>query len=155
MQTRRLLTLLLRSAAVLLSVSSVDAGSTAYSWRYYRPGNTGIQGDYNEAIWIGADGDPYIGGYDPFFEEGGGSCQQRSTALQPSPAQRELMTTIEKGMPLEQVEYRLGVQSDPGPGTANHGLFEFTLQDGSRARGMFETVWQPEPVFVFESWVEN
>ena len=71
MQTRRLLTLLLRSAAVLLSVSSVDAGSTAYSWRYYRPGNTGIQGDYNEAIWIGADGDPFVGGYDPFFEEGG------------------------------------------------------------------------------------
>ncbi len=41
------------------------------SWRYYRPGNTGIQGDYNEAIWIGPDGDPWIGGYDPGSEEGG------------------------------------------------------------------------------------
>ncbi len=43
-------------------------GST---WRYYRPSNTGIQGDINEAIYIGADGDPWIGGYDPGFEEGG------------------------------------------------------------------------------------
>lgn len=43
----------------------------SYSWRYYRLGNTGIQGDYNEALWIAPDGDPYIGGYDPFFEEGG------------------------------------------------------------------------------------
>jgi hypothetical protein len=43
-------------------------GST---WRYYRPSNTGIQGDLNEAIYIGADGDPWIGGYDPGFEEGG------------------------------------------------------------------------------------
>lgn len=41
------------------------------SWRYYRPGNTGIQGDYCEALWIGPDGDPWIGGYDPGFEEGG------------------------------------------------------------------------------------
>ncbi len=42
-----------------------------YSWRYYRPGNTGIQGDYCDAIWIGADNDPWIGGYVPSFEEGG------------------------------------------------------------------------------------
>ena len=50
-----------------------DGGSPggATSWRYYRVGNTGIQGDYNEALWIGPDGDPYIGGYDPIFEEGG------------------------------------------------------------------------------------
>jgi len=43
----------------------------SYSWRYYRPGNTGIQGDYCEAVWVGPDGDPWIGGYDPSFEEGG------------------------------------------------------------------------------------
>jgi hypothetical protein len=43
----------------------------AYAWRYYRPGNTGIQGDFNEALWVGPDGDPYIGGYDAAFEEGG------------------------------------------------------------------------------------
>lgn len=47
------------------------ASAQGESWRYYRPGNTGIQGDYNEALWIGPDGDPYIGGYDPGFEEGG------------------------------------------------------------------------------------
>lgn len=41
------------------------------SWRYYRPSNTGIQGDLNEAIHIGPDDDPWIGGYDPGFEEGG------------------------------------------------------------------------------------
>jgi hypothetical protein len=42
-----------------------------YSWRYYNTGNTGIQGDYVEAIWIDHDGDPYLAGYTPGFEEGG------------------------------------------------------------------------------------
>jgi streptogramin lyase len=42
-----------------------------YSWRYYNTGNTGIQGDYAEAIWIDHDGDPYIAGYTPGWEEGG------------------------------------------------------------------------------------
>ena len=45
--------------------------STTYSWRYYNTGNTGIQGDYVEAIWIDHDGDPYIAAYTPGFEEGG------------------------------------------------------------------------------------
>ncbi|MEQ1902569.1 MAG: hypothetical protein ABL888_00120 [Pirellulaceae bacterium] len=45
--------------------------STSTEFRYYRLGNTGIQGDWNEAIWVGPDGDPWIGGYDPIFEEGG------------------------------------------------------------------------------------
>ncbi len=45
--------------------------STTYSWRYYNTGNTGIQGDYVEAIWIDDDGDPYIAGYTPGWEEGG------------------------------------------------------------------------------------
>jgi hypothetical protein len=40
-------------------------------FRYFRPGNTGFQGDWSEAIWVGSDGDPWIGGYDPIFEEGG------------------------------------------------------------------------------------
>jgi len=31
-----------------------------YSWRYYRPGNTGIQGDQATALWIDENGDPYI-----------------------------------------------------------------------------------------------
>ena len=41
------------------------------TWRYYRAGNTGMQGDYNYVLWIAPDGDPYISGYDPFFGEGG------------------------------------------------------------------------------------
>ncbi|MBP1643170.1 MAG: SMP-30/Gluconolactonase/LRE-like region [Acidobacteria bacterium] len=69
----------MRSAVLLLLVPSLVALSPApaageipgATWRYYRPGNTGIQGDFNEAIFVGADGDPWIGGYDPSFEEGG------------------------------------------------------------------------------------
>jgi hypothetical protein len=53
----------------LASTSTVVAQEV--SWRYYRPSNTGIQGDYVEALWIGPDGDPYFGGYDPGYEEGG------------------------------------------------------------------------------------
>ncbi|MFN0150132.1 MAG: FlgD immunoglobulin-like domain containing protein [bacterium] len=61
------------SSVVLLLVltSATLARATGESWRYYRPGNTGIQGDYNEAIFIDADGDPWIGGYNPTAEEGG------------------------------------------------------------------------------------
>jgi len=63
----------IRSLTIMSAVVAcvIQAGEPTYSWRYYRPGNTGIQGDYNEAIWVGPDGDPYIGGYDPIFEEGG------------------------------------------------------------------------------------
>lgn len=57
---------------LILSNSIIfSQGSENNSWRFYRPGNTGIQGDYCDAIWIGPDGDPYIGGYDPIFEDGG------------------------------------------------------------------------------------
>lgn len=48
-----------------------DVPQPTYTWRYYRPSNTGIQGDYCDALWIGADNDPWIGGYEPGFEEGG------------------------------------------------------------------------------------
>jgi hypothetical protein len=46
------------------------------SWKltkfsYHRLGNTGVQGDSSEALWVAPDGDPWIGGYDPIFEEGG------------------------------------------------------------------------------------
>lgn len=51
--------------------ASALADEPVYSWRYYRPGNTGIQGDYCEALWISPSGDPWVGGYDPGFEEGG------------------------------------------------------------------------------------
>ena len=43
----------------------------SFTWRYYRPSNTGIQGDWCDALWISSDGNPWIGGYDPGFEEGG------------------------------------------------------------------------------------
>ena len=56
---------------LLLSTASNILLPQDYSWRYYRLGNTGIQGDYNYALWIAPDGDPYISGYDPFFGEGG------------------------------------------------------------------------------------
>jgi hypothetical protein len=47
------------------------ASAAEATWRYYRLGNTGIQGDYNYALWLAPDGDPYINGYDAFFGEGG------------------------------------------------------------------------------------
>ncbi|MBS1722005.1 MAG: hypothetical protein JSS66_03240 [Armatimonadetes bacterium] len=61
---------------VLLGMALVLSGSAQpatdkYLWRYYRPGNTGIQGDLNAAIWIGADNDPWIAGADPLAQEGG------------------------------------------------------------------------------------
>ena len=64
-----------RAAALAVVAGSMwgapAAGQVQYGWRYYRPGNTGIQGDYCDAIWIGPDNDPWIGGYDASFEEGG------------------------------------------------------------------------------------
>lgn len=66
------LTQMLPALAVIAALAAGTAGAEdTFSWRYYRPGNTGIQGDYNEAIYIDADGDPWIGGYNPVAEEGG------------------------------------------------------------------------------------
>lgn len=67
---RSLYTLLIAFVLFTYGVAIAEA-EESYSWRYYRLGNTGLQGDYNQAIWVGPDGDPYIGGYDPPFEEGG------------------------------------------------------------------------------------
>lgn len=50
------------SLASLLAVASFAGGPEKLTWRYYRPGNTGIQGDTNECIWIDSDNDPWIGG---------------------------------------------------------------------------------------------
>jgi len=58
------------ASILVLGIGSADSQET-YSWRYYRLGNTGIQGDYNYALWIAPDGDPYISGYDAAFGEGG------------------------------------------------------------------------------------
>jgi streptogramin lyase len=56
---------------LFLLITTVSAQNPDYSWRYYNTGNTGIQGDYVEGIWIDHDGDPYIAGYTPGWEEGG------------------------------------------------------------------------------------
>jgi len=54
-----------------LALVAISQSQVRYSWRHYTPGNTGIQGDYVEAIWIDHDGNPYIAAYVPFFEQGG------------------------------------------------------------------------------------
>lgn len=59
------------TAAVVAAPSSIAAAGDTFSWRYYRVGNTGIQGDWNGAIYLEANGDPWIGGYTPSWEEGG------------------------------------------------------------------------------------
>ena len=56
---------------ILIVSETIPQDPPTYSWRYYNTGNTGIQGDYVEAIWIDHDGDPYIAGYTPGWEEGG------------------------------------------------------------------------------------
>lgn len=67
----RLFPALITVCLLLAFGAGLAVGEPTYSWRYYRPGNTGIQGDTNETIWIDADGDPWIGGYSPIAEEGG------------------------------------------------------------------------------------
>lgn len=64
---------MIASAVVVLGFvgSTYSAPPLSTSWRYYRPGNTGIQGDNNESLWIAPDGNPWISGYDPQAEEGG------------------------------------------------------------------------------------
>ena len=64
-------TLLLILFAIEIAAQTLNSQTPGYSWRYYNTGNTGIQGDYVEAIWIDHDGDPYIAGYTPGWEEGG------------------------------------------------------------------------------------
>jgi hypothetical protein len=51
---------------VMFSQSPVES-----SWRYYRPGNTGIQGDYATALWVDGNGDPYIAANTGNWGEGG------------------------------------------------------------------------------------
>lgn len=53
------------------SLFSLSQPAYQYSWKYYTTGNTGILGDYSEALWIDHDGDPYIAAYTPGWEEGG------------------------------------------------------------------------------------
>lgn len=69
--TRLVVALLAVFPAVPVLAQGAATSPLKTSWRYYRPTNTGIQGDFCEALWIAPDGDPWIAGYDASFEEGG------------------------------------------------------------------------------------
>ncbi|HCY76548.1 MAG TPA: hypothetical protein DHV28_11560 [Ignavibacteriales bacterium] len=57
---------------ILTAISTTySQPSPNYSWRYYRPGNTGIQGDQVTALWIDEYGDPYIAAATGGWGEGG------------------------------------------------------------------------------------
>lgn len=64
----------MKTIASLIALAGMAAASLAadtFSWRYYRPTNTGIQGDSCEAVYVGPDGNPWFSGYTEVFEEGG------------------------------------------------------------------------------------
>lgn len=71
MKLKTLVSVVTTSLLVLSAASTLAQAAAMYEWRYYRPSNTGIQGDFNEALWIGPDRNPWIAGYDASFEEGG------------------------------------------------------------------------------------
>lgn len=56
---------------LLLTTASVFAQIPEPSWRFYRPGNTGIQGDYVTALWVDHDDNPYIAANTASWGEGG------------------------------------------------------------------------------------
>jgi len=55
----------------VLFLAGASHAADLYAWRYYRPTNTGIQGDSCEAIHLDPDSNPWISGYQESFEEGG------------------------------------------------------------------------------------
>lgn len=65
----------MKKIATLLVLFSIPvvllSQSPEYSWRYYRPGNTGIQGDNATALWVHETGDPYIAANTGNWGEGG------------------------------------------------------------------------------------
>ena len=65
----------MKNILTLLLLVSINATlfsqSPEYSWRYYRPGNTGIQGDQATALWVDENGDPYIAANTGNWGEGG------------------------------------------------------------------------------------
>lgn len=71
MKTRHLVPIALALLGLWPGREALAIDQATYAWRYLRPGNTGIQGDTNEALWIDADNDPWIAGYNPVAEEGG------------------------------------------------------------------------------------
>lgn len=64
-------TALILAGLLLQAGIALAAPPTDWSWRYYRPTNTGILGDYCYAVWIDAEDTPYLGGFNPHWNEGG------------------------------------------------------------------------------------
>lgn len=82
---------------IFASIQTLMAQFTyQYSWKFYTTGNTGIMGDYAEAIWIDHDGDPYIAAYTPGWEEGGFSkfIQQENRWLNYSNVENPVIGSI-------------------------------------------------------------
>lgn len=52
-------------------LAAAAAAGPEPAWTLYRPSNTGIPGDYCHIIHIDENDHPWIGGYIPFWEEGG------------------------------------------------------------------------------------
>ncbi len=64
-------TIILLFCFTVLNFEILPQDPYTYSWRYYRPGNTGIQGDQATALWIDENGDPYIAANTGGWGEGG------------------------------------------------------------------------------------
>jgi len=58
-------------ALVAVPVVLLSQTNLQHSWHYYRPGNTGIQGDDATALWLDENGDPYIAANTGNWGEGG------------------------------------------------------------------------------------
>lgn len=63
--------LIITSVLTLLSGNLTAQKLPEPTWRYYRPGNTGIQGDDVTAVWVDANGNPYIAANTGMWGEGG------------------------------------------------------------------------------------
>ncbi|MGE5316697.1 MAG: T9SS type A sorting domain-containing protein [Chloroflexota bacterium] len=56
---------------IIISTNSAFSQIPEPSWRFYRPGNTGIQGDNVTALWVDNEGNPYIAANTGVWGEGG------------------------------------------------------------------------------------
>ncbi|MGD9790358.1 MAG: GC-type dockerin domain-anchored protein [Phycisphaerales bacterium] len=69
------------SIVVLSCLAPAVAAQQDPTWRYYRPGNTGIPGDYVQAILVDNQDRATIGAYIPIWREGGFSRYDGTTDL--------------------------------------------------------------------------
>src|ERR1041384_2471190 len=68
------------AVTVLALAGSAALGGGEPTWTLYRPGNTGIPGDYTQTIYIDEQDRSYIAAYLPFWEEGGMGIKEPSDA---------------------------------------------------------------------------